>query len=77
MRDCLASTLIEESYGMQYAEWGFTPHDYHNVRNRIAQGLSHPDDVRAMAVSGLNRKFRYTEHYMKKAGEDQKKMIAA
>ena len=76
MRDALASTLIEESIGMQYAEWGWLPHDYHSVRRRITEGLSHPDDVRAMQVTALNRKHRYVEHYRKKIGDDQTKMIA-
>lgn len=59
MRDALASTLFEESTGMQYAEWGWTPHDYHSIRRRASEGLSHPDDLRAMHMSSLNRRFRY------------------
>jgi hypothetical protein len=38
-------------------------------------GLSHPDDVRAMHMSTLNRRNRYREHYIKRAGDEQKKMI--
>lgn len=75
MRDALASTLIEETVGMQFAEMGWTPHDYHSIRRRISEGLSHPDDVRAMAVSTLNRRHRYAEHYRHKVGNDQTKMI--
>ncbi len=29
----------------------------------MAEGLSHPDDVRSMASAGLNRSNRYVEHY--------------
>ena len=75
MRDVLASALLEDSMGMQYAEWGWMPHDYHSVRARAAQGLSHPDDVRAMVMSGVNRKNRYVEHYRKNIGNDQTRMI--
>jgi hypothetical protein len=76
MRDALASTLVEETTGMQFAEWGWTPHDYHSIRRRVAEGLSHPDDVRAMAVSTMNRRHRYVEHYRKHIGDDQTRMIA-
>ena len=34
IKDALASTLLEDSTGMQYAEWGWLPHDYHSVRRR-------------------------------------------
>jgi hypothetical protein len=61
---------------MQFAEWGWAPHDYHSIRRRLTQGLSHPDDIRAMAVTTLNRKHRYVEHYLHRAGDDQSKMIA-
>jgi len=44
---------------LQFAEWGWMPHDYHSARTRIADGLSHPDDVRAMHMSTLLRKHRY------------------
>ena len=76
MRDALASTMIEESIGMQYAEWGWLPHDYHSIRRRVSEGLSHPDDVRAMQVASLNRRHRYVEHYRKKIGDDQTRMIS-
>ena len=75
MRDALASTLLEDSTGMQFAEFGWMPHDYHGIRRRISEGLSHPDDVRAMVVSTVNRKHRYVEHYRDRVGDDQKRMI--
>lgn len=75
MRDALASTLMEETVGLQIAEWGWTPHDYHSIRRRLCEGLAHPDDVRAMAVSSLNRRNRYVEHYRKKIGDDQTRML--
>ena len=75
IKDALASTLLEDSTGMQYAEWGWLPHDYHSVRRRAGEGLRHPDDVRAMVVSAVNRKHRYVEHYRQKVGDDQTKMI--
>ena len=40
----------------------------------MQQTLSHPDDVRAMHMGTLNRKNRYVEHYMDKAG-DQSNMV--
>jgi hypothetical protein len=75
MRDAIASTTFEDSSGLNYAEWAFPPHDFHSVRQRIAVGLKHPDDVRAMHVSSLNRKHRYVEHYRKNVGNDQATMI--
>ncbi len=76
MRDCLASVLLEESTGMQWAELGWTPHDYHSIRRRMSEGLSHPDDVRAQVMSTLNRRHRYVEHYRHRIGNDQTRMIA-
>ena len=74
MRDCLSSTVFEDSTGLQVAEWGWMPHDFHLIRNRIAKGLAHPDDIRAQNMNGLNRKHRYVEHYMRKTDE-QTKMV--
>ncbi len=59
MRDALASTVMEDSFGLSLAEWGWNSHDYHSVRNRLSSALSHPDDVRAMHMSSVNRKNRY------------------
>ena len=75
MRDALASTIFEDQYGLHYAEWGWMPHDYHSIRKRLGDGLSHPDDVRAMHASTLLRKNRYREHYMKDM-DDKTKMIS-
>ena len=51
------------------------PHDFHSIRRRVFAGLCHPDDVRAMAMSGINRKNRYVEHYRHNTGNDQTRMI--
>jgi hypothetical protein len=75
MRDALASTVVEETFGIQIAEWGWLPHDYHSIRRRLASGLSHPDDVRAMHVSACNRKHRYAEHYRHRIGDEETAMI--
>ena len=75
MRDALATTLLEDQYGMHYAEWGWMPHDYHGLRKRMADGLSHPDDLRAMHMSAVVRKHRYREHYMKDL-DDRSKMVS-
>eukprot|EP00919_Chromeraceae_sp_WS-2016_P057990 GHVR01137514.1.p1 GENE.GHVR01137514.1~~GHVR01137514.1.p1 ORF type:complete len:134 (+),score=9.84 GHVR01137514.1:7628-8029(+) len=74
MRDALASTVEEDVIGLQFAEWGWMPHDYHAIRRRLTEGLSHPDDVRAMHMSAMNRKNRYVEHYKKRVGENQTMM---
>lgn len=63
MRDALSSSIIEDSIGFQVLEWGFNPHYTYRVRQKMTEGLSHPDDVRAMSMSGLNRPNRYKEHY--------------
>jgi hypothetical protein len=33
------------------------------VRHKMLEGHAHPDDVRAMACGGIDRKNRYVEHY--------------
>jgi len=63
MRDALASTNLEDSTGFSILEWGFGPHYTYHVKHKLTEGLSHPDDVRAMACGGLNRRNRYIEHY--------------
>lgn len=63
MRDALNSTTIEESYGYQFLEWAYSPHQFHYVRHKLLPGHSHPDDIRAMACSSLIRKNGYIMHY--------------
>lgn len=75
MKDALASTILEDSYGLSVAEWAFLPHDFHAQRTRLTQGLSHPDDVRSMHMSTMNRRNRYVEHYMERAGDHQNSMV--
>jgi hypothetical protein len=75
MRDAMASTVMEDGFGLSLAEWGWSSHDFHSVRHRLGSALSHPDDVRAMHMSSVNRKHRYVEHYRKSIGNDQKNMI--
>lgn len=71
MKDALASTILEDAWGLQWAEWGFLPHDFYYMAMRWSFGLGHPDDVRAMHMSTMNRRNRYKEHYIKRAGENQ------
>ncbi len=75
MKDAIASTLFEETYGIQIGEWGWMPHDFQSIRRRLSSGLSHPDDVRAMHISACNRKHRYVEHYRQRIGFDETTMI--
>ena len=63
LRDVLSSTTIEDSIGFQALEWGFNPHYTYYVRHKLIEGHAHPDDVRAMACTGLNRSNRYREHF--------------
>jgi hypothetical protein len=63
MRDVLSSAIVEDSIGYAFLELGFAPHYTYNVRHKLVEGHAHPDDVRAMACTGLNRKNRYVEHY--------------
>ena len=63
MRDVLVSGGVEDSMGYQFLEWGFAPHAHFHVRAKLLEGHLNPDDVRAMACSGLNRPARYIEHY--------------
>ena len=75
MKDAIASTVMEDSVGIQIGEWGWMPHDFHSVRRRLSSGLSHPDDVRAMHMSTCNRKHRYVEHYRHRIGDEETTMI--
>jgi hypothetical protein len=59
MRDAISATILEECIGIQFGEVGWGSHDFHNIRHKLAEGHGHPDDVRAMHVSALNRKNRY------------------
>jgi hypothetical protein len=59
MRDVLSASTLEDSLGYQILEWGFNPHYTYYVRHKLVEGHAHPDDVRAMACSGLNRPNRY------------------
>ena len=34
MRDAIGTVILEECYGMQYAEWAWGPHDFHYNRLR-------------------------------------------
>lgn len=72
MRDALCSTMIEDTMGYQYLEWGFAPHSAHSVRSKLVAGHAHPDDVREMHCAGLNRANRYREHYFH---EKHKRML--
>eukprot|EP01015_Nassula_variabilis_P002748 TRINITY_DN1160_c0_g1_i5.p1 TRINITY_DN1160_c0_g1~~TRINITY_DN1160_c0_g1_i5.p1 ORF type:complete len:233 (+),score=30.11 TRINITY_DN1160_c0_g1_i5:148-846(+) len=77
MRDAIGSTVAEELYGVQWMEMAYTPHDFANQRARGSSGYSQPDDPRAMHMSTFNRKHRYREHYIKKVGENQGRMVGA
>ena len=68
MKDALATANMEDSFGIQFAEWAYMPHDFQSVRRKLSSGLSHPDDVRAMHMSSCNRKHRYVEHYRHRIG---------
>lgn len=74
MRDVLSTAIVEDSIGYGYLEWGFAPHYTYYVRHKLVEGHCHPDDVRAMACSGLNRRNRYVEHY---GHLENKRMIGA
>jgi len=69
MRDCVATTVLEELYGLQYMEAGFAPHDFAYQRRRGILGYSNPDDPRVMHLATFNRKHRYREHYMERVGD--------
>lgn len=70
MKDAIGTCIMEEVYGMQYAEAAWNPHDFHYNRLRGSFGYQHPDDPRVMHMSTFNRAHKYKEHYMGKAGED-------
>ncbi|EAR82265.1 hypothetical protein TTHERM_01230120 (macronuclear) [Tetrahymena thermophila SB210] len=69
MRDYIASAVLEEIYGIQYGDWTWLPHDFAYNRMRGIQGYMHPDDPRAMCTSTFNRKQKYREHELERAGD--------
>lgn len=54
MKDAIASTVMEELSGNQYAEFGWAPHDFHYNRHRCIAGYGHPDDPRTMHMGSFN-----------------------
>ena len=54
MKDAIASTVQEELFGNQFAEFGWAPHDFHYNRRRCMAGYSHPDDPRTMHMGSFN-----------------------
>lgn len=54
MKDAIASTVHEELFGNQFAEFGWAPHDFHYNRRRCMAGYSHPDDPRTMHMGSFN-----------------------
>ncbi len=48
MKDAIGTIIIEELYGLQYAEWGWGPHDFHYNRLRGCIGYKNPDDPRVI-----------------------------
>jgi hypothetical protein len=64
IRDAVASTVMEELWGVQWIEFGFSPHDFAFFRQRGMHGFIQPDDPRAMHMGTFNRKHKYVEHYM-------------
>jgi len=72
MKDALASTIVEETYGLHVVEWGFIPHDFYFKTMRLMQSLSHPEDVRSMYMSTMNRRNRYMNVHV--PGEKQNHM---
>ena len=54
MKDALASTVYEESFGNQFSEFGWTPHAFHYNRMRCMTGYAHPDDPRTINMGTFN-----------------------
>lgn len=75
MRDIMNSAFFEDITGLQYLEWGFSPHAAHHIRTKLVEGHLHPDDARAMHVTGFNRTNRYKEHYMNRGPLHQHKRM--
>ena len=71
----MSSTVMEELMGNRYNELAFTPHNFHDMRQRFQAGYASPDDVRMVHCATFNRKHRYREHYMKEVGTDMSSMI--
>ena len=69
MIDYLSSAVAEESYGNNFIEEMLTPHMFHSMRERFAQGYKNPDDPRLVNMTSFNRPHVFKEHYMKVQGE--------
>mmetsp|Transcript_33310 Transcript_33310/g.30256 ORF Transcript_33310/g.30256 Transcript_33310/m.30256 type:complete len:124 (+) Transcript_33310:340-711(+) len=69
MRDCIATTVLEELYGNHWLELGMTPHEFAYARRRAVFGYANPDDPRIMHMGTFNRKHKYKEHYYGRIGD--------
>ena len=54
LKDALASTVYEESFGNQFSEFGWTPHAFHYNRMRCMTGYANPDDPRTINMGTFN-----------------------
>ena len=50
MRDCIATTVLEELYGNHWLELGMTPHEFAYARRRAVFGYANPDDPRVRRI---------------------------
>ena len=75
MRDYLATTVYEELFGNQFLELALTPHEFELCRTEMLEGYSHPDDVRNVHFTTLNRKHKYKEHYLTNPGNHSPNML--
>merc|ERR1740139_720782 len=70
MKDAFSALVLEESFGNEFIELAFTPHQLHHVRARGLFGYGYdPDDVRTLHISTFNRRHKAKEHYLHTVGE--------
>lgn len=83
MKDAIATTILEELFANNYAEFAWAPHDFHYNRQRCMAGYGHPDDPRTMHMASFNSiyfflnfffigKHKYKEHYLKRVGDSSR-----
>lgn len=66
----MAVNMLEEIWGIGYAEWGWGPHDFAYNRRRGIAGYKNPDDVRSMHFGSFNRKNKFRDHYKERTGDN-------
>ena len=74
LRDFYCTTNFEDVIGNSIMEYAYGPHNFANRRIEIYQGLMHPDDIRNVFQTTINRANKHKEHYIPDFGNTSNTM---